>query len=533
MNHWFDDFTRGLARPSLSRRALLASALKAGVAGAATAILGQSRVLTEFALGNNPPQRNEGPCDIRQEGRVRITSFSAKSSYKGKPLTFEQTTRKTLPRGDTKISKIITLDNHPLLRMETIRRAGSTEVTIDYGEALQNKRRASFRSNDDKVITGVIEGRRIRAFRVGEPQTSIRFEDNRPPPQVKVDTELSEAVRSLLEQAQKSAATCSASRFKRAHAKYTITPAYPQGESGHDSSPETSGGCFGCEGACTAVATGCAIAAGVACAASLGLACGALAACGVAEVACIAACHANGAPCCPVNCGDVACCDNGETCLNANIGVCCSKGLIGCANKHCCNPTDTCINATGFCCPKAQNVCNHVCCKPGEVCKDGVTCCPATQVVCAGVCCKKGETCVNNKKCCKDELSCGKVCCDELSRCVDANKSTCCAFAVQDCNGICCKLGEHCINGKCCSKPCGSLCCGPDKECQNGICISILCPTGKVTCVSNDGTNTQGAAICCPPKVACCLGKCCKSGEGCCSGPGTPFGCHNLSQCIA
>ena len=85
----------------------------------------------------------------------------------------------------------------------------------------------------------------------------------------------------------------------------------------------------------------------------------------------------------------------------------------------------------------------------------------------------------------------------------------------------CCSLRRHLLqdsrrtmhNGQCCSKPCGNVCCGSGQGCQNGQCIEIICPRGRVTCTSQEGPNTWGAAICCPPNVVCCRGQCCKPGS--------------------
>jgi hypothetical protein len=558
MDHWFDDFTKELAQGSWSRRALLASALKAGVAAAGAALLGRSGSLVRISLANGDPQSDERLCSARQEGRVRILTLSAKTVHNGKEVIYEQTNRKEFPRGPATISKIIRLGGNPLLQIETALAAGVTNVNINCGSDIKGIRRATYTSTDGILISGAIDGRRIQPFRVGDKPGSIKFADNGPPLQVQVDTDIREALRLILEEAKKSSESCASTStsVRQAHHSLTAPPAVAQGEDGHGSNPQTSGLCIACEAACTTVATACGITAGIACAASFGLACGALAACGVAEVACMEACHATGAPCCPVSCGDVACCDRAETCLNANIGICCSKGLVGCASKHCCKPSDTCINATGFCCPKENVVCNHACCKTGEVCKDGVTCCPPGNVVCKGVCCKNGEECKAgiccqpahvvckgvcckknevcvNEKCCDENLACGKVCCAENNRCVDKQKGICCLFAVADCNGICCKLGEKCINGKCCPNPCGDKCCGATEGCSDGNCVSLNCPSGQATCISKDAPDKFGAALCCPKNTSCCLGKCCKPGEACCVGAGHPFGCHPVGACIA
>jgi hypothetical protein len=567
MDHWFDDLTKELAHAKLSRRSMLQWGLKASLVAAGTALFGRSG-LTQLVSAKTEGQRVEG-CDVHREGRTLILNLSARSNFAGKTLTYDQTTRKISRKGNIEITRIIKVGSITLLQIEAIQRGNVTQIKINYGEAFQGIRQATFSTADGKALQGEIDGRRLLPFRIGSDTSSVKFADGSPPLQVKVSNETTATLKSIMERAKQVAANCSLRNAglkagpertqllsHHAGSSYPIAP--PQGDPGHDSSPETSSGCLTCEGSCTAGGIACGVAAAVTCAATFGFGCAAaIAGCAIAEIACWEGCHATGAPCCPVSCGDVACCNKAETCLNPNIGVCCSKGLIGCANKHCCQPTDTCINATGVCCPAGLIVCNNVCCKSGEVCKDGVVCCPPAQVVCGGVCCEKGQVCksgvccppaqvvcagvccgpnqvcVNNKKCCPQNQACGNVCCDELSKCADSSKNLCCSFSSPVCGGICCKQGEQCINGKCCPKPCGEICCGSGQACQNGKCISHICPLGQVTCVSQEGPAKTGQAICCPPNVQCCLGKCCKKGELCCSGPGTAFGCHDPQLCIA
>jgi len=560
MNHWFDDLTKGLARGKLSRRAMLGSALKAGVAAAGAALLGRSSV-AQLVLANSEVQRDEGPCKIHQEGRVRTLNLATRSTFKGRPITLEHNVRRIIPRQETRSSKVFKLGGSVLLQVDVFHAKGPIQITVNYGEAFQGVRRATFRSTDGKVLEGDIDGRRIRPFRVGDDSSSVKFADGGPPPTMKFDPDLPDAIKSLLEQAKRSAGSCSAGQTKNAHAVATAVPISPQGESGHNSSPQTSSGCIGCELGCTIASYVCGGACGGGCAAALlgypiclGICLGG---CAAVFAGCFDHCHTSGEACCPVTCGDDACCETSETCLSLKQGICCSKGLVACAAKHCCKQSDTCIHATGFCCPKGHNRCNDVCCDKGEVCKDGVTCCPPNNVVCKGVCCKEGqvckggvccqpshvacngvcckkdEVCVNDKKCCSKGQACGKVCCEENFRCVDKNKGICCVFAVKDCNGICCKIGETCVNGKCCPKPCGDACCGSGEACQNGTCVSLNCSGGKVTCISQDAPGKYGAALCCPQNAGCCLGKCCKPGESCCSGPGKPFGCHPVGSCVA
>jgi hypothetical protein len=562
MEHWFDQLTKQLASDGLSRRRLLKWAL----AGAGAAVIGWGRAPRTVSLAQ-PPQ--PGQCTVRREGQFIVVELSAEAEVAGKHVTLRQTTRKAPAKGPLTVRKIITFGGKALLEIEESSREGVTRLDINYGPDFHGVKHGVFRSTDGKVIRGEIDGRQLKPFRVGDDPKSAKFAEGVTPPGATVSPDVEEAIRTVFEKAKDVvAAGCKLQnvgstgerRFTEVDhrslprsywlASASALPAVSsdlgrdrvwylaQGDSGHGSTPATSGACVACETGCVTAGIGCALGVAGGCAGTLFFygVCVAIgeASCAIAEATCVGLCHVTGAPCCPVGCGDVACCEGQETCLDLKIGLCCSKGLSACSGKHCCKPTDTCINATGFCCPQGQLICNNVCCKTGEVCNQGIVCCPPAQQVCGGVCCQQGEVCVNNnKKCCPEGLACGKVCCDQLSRCADPNKSLCCSFTSEACGSVCCKPGETCLNGKCCSKPCGSVCCASGQVCKDGKCISMVCPSKQVTCLSEDGPDKQGAAICCPPNVACCLGKCCKPGELCCSGPGIPFGCHLPGLCVA
>ncbi len=331
MNHWFDDLAKGLARGTLSRRSMLQWGLRASLAAAGTALFGRSG-LTKLVSAKTEGQRGEG-CDVHREGRTRILNLSARSNFGGKPLTYDQTTRKISRKGNIEITRTIKVGSSTLLQIEAIQRPNSTQVNINYGEAFQGIRQATFSSTDGKVLRGEIDGRRIIPFPVGSDPSSVKFADGSTPPQVKVSSETTAALKSIMERAKQVAANCSLRHaslkvgpertqllFHHAGSSYPI--ATPQGDPGHDSSPETSDGCISCEGGCTAAGILCGAGAAVACAATFGFGCAAaIAGCALAEIACWEGCHATGAPCCPVSCGDVACCNKAETCLNPNMSV--------------------------------------------------------------------------------------------------------------------------------------------------------------------------------------------------------------------
>lgn len=345
-----------------------------------------------------------------------VSEHSVEETWRGQPLTLRRSNATVRGVGTTE-ALTITLGASELLSVHTSRaKTGFVEVNVTYGNAFRGLKRAAFYSRDGKVLEGDMDGRRIRPFIAGADPNSLRFADGGSPPATEVSPDIKQAIQSIFEKEKELAARGGGGTAPQ-------TPPRPPGPSpppgppdppdsadhGHGSNPAASGGCVGCKAVCYTAAGTCGYGAAAAAAGCIifYVAClaGGLADCAVASIFCIAACHATGFPCCPTACGDVACCDGDETCLDPNPGVCCSKGLIACAANSCCQPSDTCINATGECCSKDQIVCNHVCCKPGEVCKDGVICCPPKQDVCGGVCCGINALC-NEKtgKCCPSQL---------------------------------------------------------------------------------------------------------------------------------
>jgi hypothetical protein len=564
MGHWFDDLSRELARGKVSRRALLHAAMGAGlVKPLDEALSASSAPAARVPAQQVPIEQALGLCTVRQQ-QVRTFSLSTQLEWQGRPLQYEHTTSVVVPAGDVTIHKAITLGGETLFASAATRRpSGAVSASIRFGAALAGAREATFTS-DGKLFAGKIDGREVLAFSAGADYRSLRFSDGQDPPSGDVPNELKRAIQTILKQASAEARSCLPAKpgpvADQSHS-YAIRPArydgmpditrpaagpfvgdaepapVQHGDHGHGSHPSWSEDCKGCEAICV----GGGIACGLVCAGSCVTATIFYAVCVIAcelgclttELACMAICHSCGQPCCPVCCGNVACCDRGESCLNPSTGVCCSVGLQPCANHSCCQPTATCIPSDGTCCPAGQVVCSNVCCKPGELCKEGI-CCPKDQILCANVCCGPREKCVNGR-CCPSELACGNVCCDELTRCVNPGTGLCCSFASVTCGAACCPPGHRCLEGQCCppNQVCGRTCCPPGFPCQNpaaGICSPVPCPDQQKACNPEPG----GPGICCPTNVgSCCNGQCCQPNEICCSRTGLPFGCHHPALCVA
>jgi len=84
----------------------------------------------------------------------------------------------------------------------------------------------------------------------------------------------------------------------------------------------------------------------------------------IAEAFCVHQCQTF-PDCCPLSCGEVACCFGGVSCLDPNCGVCYGRTSILAALGHAAVATiRACLTAS--CCPAGQAVCNNARCQPAE-----------------------------------------------------------------------------------------------------------------------------------------------------------------------
>jgi hypothetical protein len=421
----------------------------------------------------------------------------------------------------------------------------ATDVTVRFGEGITGIREMTLSSTDGKTLRGEIDGRPILPFTIGSDPSTLEFQDGKPAPVVGTKPGISVALQSIFRRAGEDAKLCSSS--PPAHAAGAPLMPLPTGPSNTGRSDDTNSteGCEICMGGCVVTVTG---ATAACCIGTFGLACGVcIATSTVADPACIKACHFTGAPCCPVSCGDVACCFGGDTCLDTSRGVCCGPGTNACNGRQCCQSTDRCL-PDGTCCPQDQTVCNDVCCQPGqacstenvccqqfqanlppvscrgiccaadEVCKDGVACCPPNEPICNGVCCRRGR-CDSNGACCSVLSNGGKLC-----------GGTCCPVFSTCCGSVCCGGEAQCVNGTCCptAQVCGRICCPAGQTCQDANTQRCgACASGLVPCVP----FPPSTPVCCPSGTSCCAGQCCPSGQICCDVAGV-FGCHTEQVCI-
>ncbi len=480
----------------------------------------------------------------------------------GKQLSYTRRFITTLGDTSMRIETEVMADGELVMKTVTSTAENGIESTIEYGPAVTDEESFSEFVFEDGMLTGTVAGRAIVPTSEADlDPENIEFEDGQPEQEMDVDPDLEAAVTDIFAAAVLAAEGCQveipaedggdqiAQQFTR----------QPQQDPGHDSSPETSGGCIACWGACSATAIGCGVGASAGCAAAFicwpcVVACeiAVIAGCTATYVGCLGLCEITGAPCCPVACGDVACCDGGETCLNSAIGICCSSGKQACVGKACCSATEFCIQTgpnAGTCCP-AIDVCGNTCCDAGDLCVQGENfCCPPNTEFCDDHCCEVGEICLGNGVCCKPENACGDACCDDGQECPSdglccdpvrvcgsgccaelsgpciLSTNSCCGFDQESCNGQCCAVGETCVDGDTCcadAKACGAICCAGASVCESGTCVG--CPNPTDTPCNSGG--------CCPAGMNCTDNPavCCPAGQTVC----TPVSitCVPLSSCI-
>lgn len=410
--------------------------------------------------------------------------------------------------------------------------AGGVQTQIEYGPAAPGLDTANI-SVQNGMVSGSINERAITAMSADDADpNATAFDDGGTAPESGMDPALESAIVELFAAAAQTSESCQPPDMdgdseSTTEARLLIPPQ----DFGHDSDPEASGGCIACWAGCSAGAAACVAGVSVACVASLVFyavcEAAAVAGCVAAYIGCVAGCNATGAPCCPVSCGSVACCETEETCLNAEIGICCSPGKTPCVGETCCSATQTCIDSgpnAGICC-QPEDICGNTCCDAGDSCIASVSlCCPSGEDPCDNKCCEEGETCLGDGLCCDPQNACGTACCDELDSCIES-LSLCCGFNSPACGNGCCPAGEQCLPGNTCcplGRGCGNFCCPPGNSCDTDTLTCVACP--------NPTDTPCAAGGCCPAGMNCTSfeGICCPQGE--CSCSGGP--CQPCGECI-
>ncbi len=478
------------------------------------------------------PQTEESSCmDVAEDNGVEITMNA--TSGAGRQLSYSRRVT-TTKDGNLLIETEVTADGQLVMQATTTGLEGRTIVEVEYGPLVPGL--VSGRAvAENGMVEGSVDGRSIVPMSIDDAaEESLRFQDGNPPPDLGMDPDIEDAVRELMSAADSAAQGCNEVQFDEQRGATGVVRAAHGSDFGHDSNPVATIECGACWGGCSAATAGCVAGATVGCGFTLfcfpKCEAAAVALCAGGYVACVKACNSSGAPCCPVSCGEVACCDSGETCLNAQIGLCCSEGKTACAGEQCCGSTEVCIDSgpnAGTCC-EPENLCGESCCADGDSCiAEESICCSSDTIPCVDKCCDT-DGCIEDGPeagtCCESGNICGNTCCDELDSCIES-LSLCCGFNEPACGNACCQFGESCLGGNTCcpnDRVCNGICCPEGTGCDQttDTCVACSSPTQKVC--PETGTCCPVTEVCSPIPDLCCA-----AGEIYCNGACRPF-----SECI-
>jgi hypothetical protein len=523
MGRWIDDVSRQIALGSSSRRHFL----RRGIGAAVASLFGRHEAAhTQDAT----PVSGDGQrvvCSIAQRDLGLAAEYQLDD---GATVSISGTSSAESSPGVLVHSLHIVYLGEELANLElTHSPTGLIAIEIQWGPGVQGVRSAMLTS-DGRSIWGTVDNREFLPFPLGADVATLTFADGLPAPDVAGPVGAIEALQRVFLAAEtldcplQSAAAIDgvggpgSLQFPAAGVMLLST-------AGRSDNTAATTGCITCKGGCVTVGIGCAVAAAAGCTGALFgygicLAAG-LAGCAVLQVACMEGCHAAGMPCCPVQCGEGACCFGGDTCLDPTRGVCCPPNTAPCGNRICCDQGETCLQGvgSGTCCPASQQVCaaQTICCPPGEKCAQGTTCCPeASPVLCAGTCCRPGEKCAQGDTCCPEASPavCQGTCCQPGEGCVDG--LVCCSGTQETCRTaggfVCCPHGEECRVQL--SLPAGNrgTCCPVERQCGLDLCCSV-----EERCTTDNFGNHRCELRCPPPRQA-CAGVCCTEDTACING---------------
>ncbi len=471
-----------------------------------------------------------GTCTQLDDTGNEFETRSSAVSAQGRELTLSRRVISNPEQdGGLRVETEVMADNQMIMTVvTTVDGLGNTSVQVEYGDLVPGLSTAMIRVEAGMVL-GTIGGRSIVPMAAEDADPSAtQFEDGEMPADDGLDPDLQAALEALFRSAEQ--ADCESSGAAAMRRAAERQPFIPEQDDGKSSNPEGSAECVGCWAGCSVAAAGCigGVSAGCVGALIFYAVCEAIGVgvCAAAYVGCVAACNVDGGPCCPVACGAVACCEDGETCLNGQTGVCCAAGKTPCAGENCCSSTQVCISSgpnAGICC-ESEGICGNTCCDPTDSCiAEANLCCPSDQAPCTDRCCAAGETCLGDGLCCDPQNACGSACCDELDSCIES-LSLCCGFNSPACNDRCCDSGDLCLNGTTCcplGRGCGDICCPAGSSCDSQTNTCVGCPN------ASDTPCTVGG--CCPAGMNCTdfEGICCPQGETYCNGA-----CNPISSCI-
>jgi len=373
----------------------------------------------------------------------------------------------------------------PSLQVDTqIESTGGFQLSATFGAGFQGITQIAFTSSNGTTVQGTVNGRTVSPFAIGTDLKTIQYADGSAIPQSVVDSDVRQALPSLMSAIQ---GKCSAAPAQPAQspAGQAAAVSLKGDPSAQAYNPYSSFACLTCMVGCEALDMACWVDA----------ACGA-ADCGVfyslcfagALISCIGSdikcegntawafhslcgyglpvpsagpCHmlaqselsgappsSMGPPCCPTFCGTTTSINAGEFCCGAGAScalppLCCPAGFTGCGT-NCCPSGSTCVG--GNTCCASGNLCGTSCCASGQTCLGGNTCCDPSNT-CGPNCCAAGQQCLQDSTtCCAPAKACGRNnCCTDDEVCgANGTCTTTCPDGSPVCGGVCCAANELC-----------------------------------------------------------------------------------------
>jgi len=201
MDHWFDDFTRGLTSSKLSRRSALS--MLAMTVGGIASFRNRLAKPAQMRRALKPAAHSikVGPCIITRNGLDRTTQYSSTTESGGKEVTINETWFSGPGLRTFHISVAVA----GTVQLQVNISKTNFSMTLGPGFGLGT---ATFVSRDRKVLTGRVDGREIIPVHMRESPKELRFADEQPAPRMREETGIREAMVAAFAAASRDAKLC-------------------------------------------------------------------------------------------------------------------------------------------------------------------------------------------------------------------------------------------------------------------------------------------------------------------------------------
>lgn len=264
------------------------------------------------------------------------------------------------------------------------------------------------------------------------------------------------------------------------------------------------------------------------------------------EVVCLAlgeSCASSDNQCCgDAACAEANCFESGDHCCHGLQGTCgedcecCGDGICERSTERCCHHTQGSCETTADCCQDFFNrqacIASRCCALPEEPCEAEGDCCEGLchpEGFCTG-CLGLQQPCGDQSQCCQSSglTHCVAACDFNIPSCCRPPGGSCgercdCCDQTTCCNGVCCDVGEECVNGIC--RP---ICRLHGQNCidaPDACCPGFECRSADFETVCRPATCLEFAEECwAAGSRSCCTGECTTivygDAKSCCSPEG-------------